>query len=323
MKGNWVEFSAVKAAVSMQLALDHYKVNWLRKNRNELRGRCPIHKGDGVDAFHVNVEKNCFQCFSCQAQGNVLDFVAAMEQCSVREAALKLQQWFSISGDVSGQRSPVTKTAASKFEPVESGGEAAAENKPLTFQLKGVDPSHVYISDRGIRKETAELFGVGYFAGKGSMSGRVVIPIHNERGELIAYAGRAIDGTQPKYKFPAGFHKSIELFNLHRAVECDKQAGTGVVVLVEGFFDCLNVHQASWPCAALMGCSMSERQANDLADYFTGVILMLDGDEAGRQATDECLVKLGRRGLWVKAVLLEEGKQPDMLSADELLELLK
>ena len=50
------------------------------------------------------------------------------------------------------------------------------------------------------------------------MSGRVVIPIHNERGELVAYAGRSIDGSEPKYKLPAGFHKSLELFNLHRAI---------------------------------------------------------------------------------------------------------
>ena len=59
-------------------------------------------------------------------------------------------------------------------------------------------------------------FGIGYFPGKGSMSGRVVIPIHNERGELVAYAGRAIDQTEPKYKLPAGFKKSAVLFNLHR-----------------------------------------------------------------------------------------------------------
>ena len=66
-------------------------------------------------------------------------------------------------------------------------------NKPLEFTLKSVDASHDYLSKRGIKQEVAEHFGAGYFFGKGSMAGKVVIPIHNETGDLIAYAGRAID----------------------------------------------------------------------------------------------------------------------------------
>src|SRR6266513_2997980 len=96
MQDNWVDFKAVKEAVTMKMLLDRYKVNWLRKSGKELRGRCPIHKGDGQDAFNVNLTKNAFTCFSCQARGNVLDFVAAMEKCNVRDAALKLQDWYSL-----------------------------------------------------------------------------------------------------------------------------------------------------------------------------------------------------------------------------------
>src|SRR5207302_4533175 len=114
-------------------------------------------------------------------------------------------------------------------------------NKPLGFKLKGIDYRHPYLAQRGIDPETAEYFGVGFFSGKGSMSGRIVIPIENERGELVAYAGRSIDGTEPKYKLPAGFKKSQVLFNLCRALEEDSAAA---VVLVEGFFDCMKVTQA-------------------------------------------------------------------------------
>src|ERR1700716_4499664 len=99
MQDNWVDFNAVKEVVSMQMLLDRYQVNWLRKSGKELRGRCPIHKGDGQDAFHVNLAKNAFNCFSCHARGNVLDFVAAMEKCNVRDAGLKLKEWFSISSE--------------------------------------------------------------------------------------------------------------------------------------------------------------------------------------------------------------------------------
>ena len=97
MQSNWVDFKAIKAAVSMTAVLERYQVRGLKKQGEELRGRCPIHNGEG-DAFHVNVSKNAFQCFSCQAKGNVLDFVAAMEKCSVRDAGLKLQDWFGLGG---------------------------------------------------------------------------------------------------------------------------------------------------------------------------------------------------------------------------------
>src|ERR1019366_6496631 len=95
--------------------------------------------------------------------------------------------------------------------------------------------NHAYLSERGLTEDIAQTFGVGFFAGRGSMHDRIVIPIHNSEGELVAYAGRSIDGSEPRYKFPAGFHKSLELFNLHRV------KGEVSVVLVEGFFDCMKV----------------------------------------------------------------------------------
>src|SRR5262249_18316657 len=130
-------------------------------------------------------------------------------------------------------------------------------NKPLSFKLKDVDPNHSYLKDRGFEIETLKHFEVGFFPGRGMMSGRVVIPIRNERGELIAYAGRSIDGTEPKYKLPPGFKKSEVLFNLND-VPFPKIKR---VIVVEGFFDCMKVHQAGWEnVVALMGSSLSEAQ---------------------------------------------------------------
>ena len=314
MQTTFVDFRAVKAAVTMRMALDHYGINWLRKRGDELRGRCPIHKGEGTDTFHANLAKNAFQCFSCKARGNVLDFVAAMEQCTIRGAAVKLADWFSVAGD-DGQRSPATKAPGPAQ--AESRREGSAKNEPLKFQLKGVDPAHAYLVGRGIRKETALELGIGYFAGKGSMSGRVVIPIHNESGELVAYAGRAIDDTEPKYKLPAGFQKSLELYNLYRAIAKAPAGAGSTVVVVEGFFGAVRVHEAGYPCVALMGSSLSAEQERLLCCHFTGALLLFDGDEAGRSATDDCLLRLGRK-IWVKAVPLPEGVQPDNLSTGEL-----
>src|SRR5206468_11798689 len=180
----------------------------------------------------------------------------------------KLKDWFSI--DIS---------APAKAKPVPTRDRVVEQtptvNNPLAFQLKGVECEHAYLKDRGITPETAREFGVGFFAGKGSMHGRVVIPIHNDRGELLAYAGRAIDGSEPKYKLPTGFHKSLELYNLHRVGKSDG------VVLVEGFFDVMKVAQTGFPVVALMGSSLSLRQEELLVQRFKRVALMFDADEAG------------------------------------------
>ncbi len=228
-----------------------------------------------------------------------------MEQCTVRDAAVKLAEWFAIGGG-GAKRTPEAKAA-----PAERG-EDRTENKPLKFQLKNIDPEHPYLAERGISKETAETFGIGFFSGRGSMSGRVVIPIHNGRGELVAYAGRAVDGSEPKYKLPAGFHKSLELFNLHRINPLEE-----TVCVVEGFFDCMKVHEAGFACVAIMGSSLSNEQEVLLCRYFVKVILLFDGDAAGNAGTDDCLLRLGRK-IWVKAIQLQDGVQPDSLSVDEL-----
>ena len=153
-------------------------------------------------------------------------------------------------------------------------------NKPLAFTLQGIDPHHPYLAGRGVGTNTAAYFGTGFYSEKGLMEGRIIIPIHNEDGILVAYAGRGLGQTEPRYKFPVHFRKSLVLFNLHRAVHHGK-----AVIVVEGFFDCFNVYQAGFPCVvALMGCSLSHRQEALLQHHFRQVTLMLDGDNAGRRA---------------------------------------
>lgn len=91
----WVDFRALKAAVSLEAVLEHYAVKRLRRRRwDQWEGCCPLHQGEREDAFQASLSKNAFHCFACGAQGNVLDLVAAVERCSIREAALKLQAWF-------------------------------------------------------------------------------------------------------------------------------------------------------------------------------------------------------------------------------------
>ena len=315
MENSWVDFKAIKQTVRISQILDHYGLK-LKKSGKELRGKCPIHQGEGSDTLHVNIDKNVFHCFSCGAKGNILDFVCAMENCSLRDAGRKLQDWFSVMPGIRAPE-PMKPTNDTQLT-TEKAGERGEPNKPLDFRLQGVNYQHPYLAGRGIDPETAEYFGVGYFSGRGSMSGRIVIPIENEHGELLAYAGRSIDGSAPKYKFPAGFKKSQVLYNLGRALEDDS---AGAVVLVEGFFDCIRVVQAGHVCVALMGCSLSGEQEALLVRYFRQVVIILDGDEAGRNAAGEIGGRLAHK-TWVRVVDVQECKQPDQLSKEELQALL-
>lgn len=122
-KKAWVDFNLIKAAVTMKMILDHYGVKGLREVRDELRGPCPIHEAnEGARSFTVNPSKNAFHCFSCGSRGNVLDFVAAMEECSVKDAALKLDEWFGITEQAVGER----KTAAEESAPTKETSTVSA-----------------------------------------------------------------------------------------------------------------------------------------------------------------------------------------------------
>ncbi|HEY6989894.1 MAG TPA: CHC2 zinc finger domain-containing protein [Bryobacteraceae bacterium] len=86
----WVDFGAIKQSVPLAPLLRRYQVKLRRSGVDQYRGCCPIHGGQGREAFHANLTHNLFHCFACGAGGAVLDFVAAMDRCSLREPALKL-----------------------------------------------------------------------------------------------------------------------------------------------------------------------------------------------------------------------------------------
>jgi DNA primase len=307
----WVAFDALKRTVSLEAVLRHYRVPGLRRHRDQLQGRCPIHRGTRQDSFRVSLTKNVFHCFGCQAGGDVLAFVAAMEKCAIRQAALHLQRWFTTEPWLAN---PVLRIKR-KEELVRKEERC---NPPLRFALTGVDHGHGYLAGRGVDRATAAAFGVGFYGRPGLMSGRIVIPIHNARGEIVAYAGRALEGGLPKYKLPVGFRKDYELFNLHRA----SATGSRAVIVVEGYFDCLRVYQAQMPwVVALMGSSLSAQQEQAMLAGFERVILLLDGDAVGRAASQAIAARLARR-CSLDVVQVPDGAQPDQLSSPVLQQLL-
>src|SRR4029453_14151075 len=176
MATTWVDFKQLEADVAIEQVLSYYGVHLRRIGATELRGRCPLptHTSSrSRDSFAVNIARNVWSCrsMSCtQARGgrpggNILDFVALMERCSIREAALRLQQW---SG-AAPERFIVPREARS--DPV------ASENPPLHFALQYVDATHPYLALRGVSLRTARTFGLGFYPGKGLRGGGMLFPL--------------------------------------------------------------------------------------------------------------------------------------------------
>lgn len=317
-KRPFIDFKALKERIDFLDVLDRYNIQLKRVNNTQFKAACPLpsHTSKDKDTFCVNAEKQVWYCHSdsCKkngqrAGGNCIDFVSLMDTCSTYQAAAKLNDWFSSSAQSKREPSGQKETSAAQPE------SSTEMNRPLAFELKGIAYCD-YLKARGVSEETAQRFGVGLFPGKGSMAGRVVIPIRNERCELIAYAGRSLNGEEPKYRLPAGFHKSGVLYNLHNIgeqVDC--------VCVVEGFFDTLNVSQSGFPnVVALMGRTLSEEQSKLLA-RFPKLILMLDGDEPGREAQEKLTLALSTTH-YIHSAIVPEGKQPDNLTSDEIQNLL-
>ena len=336
-KSQFVDFKAVKAAITMEQVLDHYGLmDKFKRGTDSLNGPCPIHKGSNPTQFRASMSKNIWNCFSkCACGGNVLDFIAKMENVSIHAAALKAIEWFNLnpeamsadSGQEAGESEAAPKSSdtqrpkpAPKPAPVVENG---APNKPLQFRLDKLQREHPYLTqERGLTLETIIDFGIGYCS-KGMMADRIAIPIHNVKGEVVAYAGRfpgePPDEDTPKYKLPPGFRKSQELFNIDRAV---REWPDKPLVIVEGFFDCMKLHQHGYcRSVALMGNTMSTTQ-EELIRQFTDskshVIVMLDENDAGRAGREDIACRLSKF-CYVRVHQFDKpDMEPEHLTAEEV-----
>jgi DNA primase len=332
-KKPFVDFREVRSRITMENVLQHYGVlDTFKRTGTRLSGPCPIHGGSNPTQFRVDTEKNLWNCFSeCKHGGNVLDFIAKKENLSIHEAAIKACEWFNIpledvktnghSAPELGEHSPAP--AAKPASAPASKPEDNAPNPPLKFKLEKLDRAHPYFAERGLSQETIIDFGLGYFTGdKGLMIGRIVIPIHNVQGEVVAYAGRwpgdPPEGT-PKYKLPTGFRKGQEVFNLDRAI---KEPTERPLVIVEGFFDAIRLHQHGYRnVVALMGSTMTAAQEELIrgnTNDNSQVVVMFDEDEAGKAGRENIAVRLSKFCFVKVHVFDKPDMQPEHLSAEEI-----
>jgi DNA primase len=292
-----VDLALVKAEANFEQILERYgvKIGGRGKQRMAL---CPFHP-DTTPSCSIHLERNVFHCFGCSAKGSVLDFVARIENVSIREAAA----WVEEICGLRCQPIPLTR------QEVRRDTVSPRPLRPLPFRLK-LDPAHPYLSGRVVSPELAAQWGLGYCAcGTVMQGGSICIPIHDEHGALVAYAGRRasndIPRGVPKYLLPRGFEKRRVLFGLHRV------KGSEHLILVEGYWSVFRLYTLGLPAVALMGRVLSTEQETLLIE--TGVrmlTLLLDGDRPGREATERLLPRLAT-DFFVRVVRLPDGAQPD------------
>jgi DNA primase len=363
MNQQWIDFKKLREQLDFNEVLRHYNVTLKPKKDEQLVGFCPLPNHNGQrrsPSFSVNLKRKCFNCFGCQRGGNCLDFAIYMEgkdpenRQHVREVALLLQERFHLKSETdqkqdarpvaqknSTGRATTSKPSLKQPEPDRNAQEKPSEvqarpvivNAPLDFELRGLDPKHPYLRERGFSDETILHFGLG-FCNRGLMQGRVVIPLRDQAGKLIGYAGRFTRDDQvgekvPKYLFPGErerngttlqFHKSLFLYNGHSIKEPVRD-----LVVVEGFPSVWWLHQCGIEqVVALMGNSCSEEQAfliRNLMSPSGRVWLMPDAGEGGERCAESVLMQLAPHRFvhWVKLV---EG-QPTDVSPDDLMQLLE
>ena len=172
MSNPWVNFDAIKESTDIEQVLEHYRVRLKHVRKDYLRGLCPLptHGSEqSRESFGVDTNRKVWACHSascCQARhgkvgGTILDLVAGMEACSIREAALRLRAWIDPPGEARLSNQLISK---GKW-----AGRSQEEPPRLSFALRL--QWHPYLEQRGIQWPTAAWFGAGYYAGSGFLRG--------------------------------------------------------------------------------------------------------------------------------------------------------
>jgi DNA primase len=337
--GTWIDFKELRNTLKIAEVLKHHGVE-LKVKGDRATGFCPLKSHQGKrhsPSFSANLARNIWQCFGCAAKGNAIELFAALQGFNpgdpqqFREAALLAQETFGIGSDAPQKpRVPKVQTASVPSErevepPVDRP--KPPDNRPriingvLDFTLKKLDADHPYLASRGFTPETIAHFGLG-FCGRGLLEGRIAIPLHDDCGNLVGYAGRIVDDSaigpdHPKYLLPSErerngtvyeFRKSKLLYNAH-----EFRDPLDDLIVVEGFPSVWWLRQCGFPNAvALMGASCSPEQAEIIARAVNPdgrIWILADGDEAGDRCAQSIFGLVGphRFCRWVK---LPPGKQP-------------
>ena len=321
----------------------------LVKKGNDFLGLCPFHN-EKTPSFSVSDEKGFFHCFGCSAHGDVISFVMQKESIDFKEALKLLASEAGINLlDYAGYKNKISKESIDAHNVVEFSKDYFVNNLNASSGISVRD----YLSQRKVSEKAYKYFELGYaenisnnlivFLKNNNFSmeaiiasglarnsvknnkpydffrNRLIFPIHDNNGTVIAFGGRGLEGTEPKYLNSPDtilFKKKKMLFNFHRAKKYVQKHKLPFIV-VEGYLDVISLyHIGLYGAVAPLGTALSEDQLILMWRIADEPIICMDGDKAGYRSAIRTLniaMNILKPGKSLRFVFLPDGEDPDSL----------
>jgi DNA primase len=332
----------LKSQVNIVNVIGQY-VQLKKASRDRYSGLCPFHK-EKTGSFSVSESKQFYHCFGCHVSGDVLKFVMEIEGVSFYEALKSLAERHGIPMPKRSEYADEdSKTRAALMQM----HELAQEHFRANLHGSAGEIARAYLAGRGVLPETIEQFGLGYSLPSGrsllrmfeerqfpaaqmEASGlvgqregggyydrfrnRLMFPIHNEAGKIIAYGGRALAADE-KSKYLNSpetpiYRKSYTLYNLHRAKDAIRKEQRAI--LVEGYMDAIGVSAAAiGAVVASCGTALTAQQIQAIKRHAPNIVVNFDPDAAGAKATEKSIGMLLEEDMKVRIMELDGGLDPD------------
>ncbi len=311
----------------------------LKKSGSNYFGLCPFHN-EKSPSFSVSQDKQIFHCFGCGVGGGVISFIMRAEGLEFYDAVSFLAKQ---NGMTVPENNYDKKTSKSRERLLALMKDTARFYYSELWKPENINVQQ-YFAKRGLTRKTMNRFGLGFapnsfFATMDAMKekgytqdellacglvaksekgnlydkfrNRVMFPIFDLRGNVIAFGGRVMDDSKPKYlnsPETAIFHKSRNLF----AIEKARKTANDYFILAEGYMDVIALHQAGFDSAvASLGTALTEEQARLIARYTKNIIISYDADNAGQMAAQRAIDILKKSGLNVRVLRIPNAKDPD------------
>ncbi|SHI94270.1 DNA primase [Malonomonas rubra DSM 5091] len=320
-------------------------VDLKRSGANHM-GLCPFHS-EKSPSFSVHAGRQFYHCFGCGVGGDAFSFLQQIEGLTFPDAVRRLAERAGIELE-ERQLSPEEEQRQKHREQLFRVNELAAEYfHRLLMEEPAGEPCRQYLKRRGYGRKAAGEYQIGYATdvweglttylkeqganledartlglireskqGRNDYDlfrGRLMFPIFDLQGRPVAFGGRVLDDSKPKYiNSPESpiYHKGRVLFGLYQARQSMRQSGE--VILVEGYFDQLALHRAGFQqVVATCGTALTAEHARMLKRYVQKAILLFDQDEAGKQATFKAMTALQDEGVPALVIELPKGDDPD------------
>lgn len=312
----------------------------LKKAGQNWRGLCPFHS-EKTPSFMVSPTKQIYHCFGCGSGGDIFSFLTKYENLSFNESLNILAKKAGVMLQKSRKDTAFAEEKGVLLNLYRDSCIFYQENLKQNLKAKN------YLKERGINEEAQKLFSLGYAPDKwdalfsklknkgykieaikkaglitqgakgcyDTFRDRIIFPIFNTMGELIAFGGRVMDDSMPKYlnspETPI-FNKSRVLYGINLAKDSIKK--NGFVIFVEGYIDVITTHMHGFPnTVAPLGTALTKEHGKLIKRFTDDAVLVFDGDAPGIKAAKNGIGILLESGLNVKVLPMPEGEDPDSL----------